>query len=82
MQTSRRFLKTKKVEVTNDEIAANIDWVKATIKTDLFTTQFGQSAGFKVQTESDPQVQKALTFLPQAQALLDQSKAKTTVAQK
>jgi carboxyl-terminal processing protease len=55
--------------VTDQEIAANLDWVKESIKSDLFTSQFGQLEGYKVRTEWDPQVQKAITYLPQAEAL-------------
>jgi len=78
----KAYLKGKKIEVTDEDIAVNLDWVKASIKQQLFTTQFGQNEGFKVEVESDPQVLKALSFLPQAQALLDQSKSKTMTAQK
>ncbi len=53
----------------NADLAANLDWVKASIKESLFTSQFGQLEGAKVHTQWDPQVEKALSYLPQAQAL-------------
>ena len=74
------FLKQKHIDVTDQDIQANLDWVKASIKESLFTTQFGQAQGLIVRTDWDPQVQKALGYLPQAQALLDQSKSKVTTA--
>ena len=49
----------------------NIDWIKATIKAELFTSQFGQMEGMRVRVEWDPQLAKALTFMPEAQALED-----------
>ena len=74
------FLKTKNVEVSDADITANLDWVKETIKSDLFTSQFGQVEGQKVRAEWDPQIQKALGFMPQAQALEEHTnKAKPTV---
>ena len=72
------FLKQRKIEVTDQDVAANLDWVKESIKSDLFTSVFGQNEGQKVRAEWDPQIQKALTFLPQAQALEEHNKAKTT----
>ena len=63
------FLKDKKVDVSDADIKANLDWVKESIKSDLFTSQFGQNEGLKVRAEWDPQIQKALTYMPQAEAL-------------
>ncbi len=77
------FLKAKKVEVTDADIAANLDWVKESIKAELFTSQFGQVEGMKVRAEWDPQIQKSIEFLPQAQALEEHTlkpKATTTAS--
>ena len=63
------FLKAQKIDFTDKEFADNLDWVKARIKTELFTSQFGFAAGEEVLTEWDPQVQKALTYMPEALAL-------------
>ena len=69
LQQFKAFLKQKKIEVSDQDIAANSDWVKESIKSDLFTSQFGQLEGSKVRAEWDPQIQKALGYLPQAEAL-------------
>ena len=77
------YLKLKKIEVTDADIQANRDWVKESIKSELFTNQFGQLEGMKVRAEWDPQIQKAYSYLPQAQALVDQNgkgKATTTAS--
>ncbi len=72
------FLRQRKIEVTDQDVAANLDWVKESIKAELFTSQFGQNEGMKVRASWDPQIQKALSFLPQAQALEEHNKSKTT----
>jgi carboxyl-terminal processing protease len=63
------FLKDKKIDVSDADINANLDWVKESIKSDLFTSQFGQNEGLKVRAQWDPQIQKAIGYLPQAEAL-------------
>jgi carboxyl-terminal processing protease len=46
-----------------------MDWVKANIKAEIFTTQFGQEEGLKVRANWDPMINKAMEYLPQAKAL-------------
>jgi carboxyl-terminal processing protease len=69
MTDFKAFLKDKKIEVTDKEIADNIDWIKTSIKAELFTAQFGQSQGMKVRAQWDPQIAKALSYMPEALAL-------------
>jgi len=57
------------VEFTDKEFADNLDWVKARVKTELFTAQFGQAAGSQVIVTWDPQVNAALKYMPEALAL-------------
>ncbi len=82
LQQFKEFLKNNQIEYTDQDIAGVSDWVKSSIKAELFTSQFGQLEGLKVRAQWDPQIAKALTFMPQAQALEDRLKtgAKTTVA--
>ena len=47
------------------------DWLKISIKEKIFTSQFGQLQGLHVMADWDPMIQKALTYLPEAQALED-----------
>ncbi len=68
-QQFKDFLKSKNVEFTDKEFADNLPWVQARIKTELFTSQFGQAAGSQVITEWDPQVNAALSFMPEGAAL-------------
>jgi carboxyl-terminal processing protease len=80
MQEFKTFLKANTIEYTDADIAGVGDWVKESIKSDLFTSQFGQLEGLKVRAQWDPQIAKAITFMPQAQALEEHLKAsqKTT----
>ena len=72
-----QFLKVQKVDYTQAEIDANKEWLKAFITVDLLTHDFGESEGQKVRAEWDPQIQKALGYMPQAQALEERVKGKT-----
>jgi len=69
LQQFKDFLKSEKVDYTDKDVADNIDWIKSSIKSELFTTQFGQAIGMQVRAEWDPQINKALSFMPEAQAL-------------
>ncbi len=75
LQQFKDYLKAQKIAYTDQEFAENIDWVKARIKAELFTSVFGQSAGGEIITEWDPQVNKALTYMPEALALEDHTLA-------
>jgi carboxyl-terminal processing protease len=74
MQQFKSFLKDNQIEYTDADINGVSDWIKANIKRELFISQFGQLEGLKVTAESDPQISKAITFLPEAQTLEDHSK--------
>jgi carboxyl-terminal processing protease len=74
LQQFKDFLKTSQVEYTDADIAGVSDWLKTSIKSELYTSQFGQLEGLKVRAEWDPQIAKAVTFLPEAQALEDHLK--------
>ena len=47
--------------------------MKSNIKGSLFTSQFGTNEGFRARTDDDPQVAKAITFMPEALALEERS---------
>src|ERR1700723_1737429 len=74
MQQFKTFLKDNQIEYTDADIAGVSDWIKENIKSELFTSQFGQLEGLKVRAEWDPQIAKAVSYLPEAQTLEDHSK--------
>ena len=65
----KAFLKDQKVDISDKDFNDNLDWIKTSIKAELLTSQFGQTEGMKVRAEWDPQIQKALTYMPEALAL-------------
>jgi carboxyl-terminal processing protease len=71
MAEFKKFLATQDVEFTDADIDGVSDWIKARIKKDIVTIEFGQLEGLRTMAEWDPMVQKALTFMPEAQALED-----------
>jgi len=80
MQDFRKFLDSEKVPFTEAELLQNNDWVRSSIKSEIFVNAFGQEEGLKVKAEADPEVLKALDLLPQAKQLAEN--AKKVVAQR
>ena len=77
LQQFKDYLKANQIDYTDADIAGVGDWVKSTIKAELFTSQFGQLEGLKVRAQWDPEISKAMTFLPEATALEDHAKPGT-----
>jgi carboxyl-terminal processing protease len=67
----KQFLTSLDVPWTEKDINDNLDWLKINIKDAIVTSQFGQLQGLRVHADWDPEIQKALSFLPEAQALED-----------
>ncbi len=67
----KKYLTSQDVDWTDADVEGCMDWLKARIKQDIVTIQFGQLAGLRVLADWDPMIQKALTFMPEAQALED-----------
>jgi len=67
----KAFLTSKEIPWTNEDVNGVTDWLKVSIKEKIMTYQFGQLQGLRTLADWDPMIQKALTFLPEAQALED-----------
>jgi carboxyl-terminal processing protease len=80
MQDFRKFLDAEKVPFTEAELLQNNDWVRSSIKSEIFVNAFGQEEGLKVRAEADPEVLKGLELLPQAKQLAEN--ARHVVAQR
>src|SRR5579885_303996 len=74
LQEFRKFLDEEKIPYTEQDFAENNDWLRYSIKSEIFVDQFGQDEGLKIRAENDPQIIKALELLPQARALEDHAK--------
>ncbi len=67
----KRSSTSMNIPFTEKDISDNQEWLKNNIRADLLGAQFGQLQRLHSLTDSDPELQKALTFLPEAQALED-----------
>jgi carboxyl-terminal processing protease len=67
----KKFLTSQNIDYTDSDINGVKDWLSARIKDSVFTIWFGQLQGLRVRADWDPMIQKALTYLPEAQALED-----------
>lgn len=67
----KQYLTTLKVPYTDKDIADNADWIKSNIKAEILGSQFGQLQKLHALADADPELQKAITYLPEAQALED-----------
>ena len=80
MSDFKKYLASQNYDYTPQELDNNLDWVKTNIKSKIEATQFGQTAGLKVEADWDPEIQQALGLMPQA-AQLEQH-AQQVLAQK
>jgi len=76
----RKFLDDQKITFTEAEFVENGDWLRASIKAELFLNEFGQTEGMRIRAETDPYVIKSLELLPQARLLAEN--AKRVIAQR
>lgn len=65
----KQYLSSQNIEYTPQELNANLDWLKANIKSKIIATQFGETAGLKVEADWDPMIQQAMGLMPQAAQL-------------
>ena len=64
----------KNYDFTEADWALNHDWIKRTLKYEMYMTAFDMEAAKRVQAESDPEVLQAIDAMPKARALLDNSR--------
>jgi carboxyl-terminal processing protease len=74
LQDFRKFLDEEKIPYTEADFVENNDWLRSSIRSEIFVDAFGQEEGLKVRAETDPEVVKALDLLPQAKALADNAR--------
>jgi carboxyl-terminal processing protease len=67
----KKYLTSQNVPWTDADLNGVMDWLKINIKDKIFIIQFGESQGLRTLADWDPMIQKALTYLPEAQALED-----------
>src|SRR5712691_11803171 len=52
----RKFLDGEKIPYTEQDLVENNDWVRSSIRSEIFVDAFGQEVGLQVRAEADPQV--------------------------
>jgi carboxyl-terminal processing protease len=67
----KAYLTSQNIAWTDADLNGVMDWLKVSIKEKIVTSQFGQLQGLRTLADWDPTIQKALTYLPEAQALED-----------
>jgi carboxyl-terminal processing protease len=65
----KKYLTDQGIQWTDADLNGAMSWLKTQIKAKIFTIQFGELAGLRVLANADPLIGKAVTFLPQAEAL-------------
>ncbi|MFB3923132.1 MAG: S41 family peptidase [Terriglobia bacterium] len=76
----KQFLSREKVEVSDQEIQDNLDYIKRRIRLQLVTAIYGETEASRISIENDTLVEKALENMPQAKELV--AKAKKYMASK
>ncbi|HET9101441.1 MAG TPA: S41 family peptidase [Acidobacteriaceae bacterium] len=74
------YLTSKHIPWTTQDISGVRDWIDMSIKSELFTSVFGLQEGLKVRAAWDPMINKAITLIPQAEAL--KTTAQKTIAKR
>jgi carboxyl-terminal processing protease len=67
----KKYLTSQSVDWTEADLNGVKDWLDARIKEKIVTISFGQLQGLRTLADWDPMIQKAVTLLPEAQALED-----------
>jgi carboxyl-terminal processing protease len=67
----KKYLTSQEIPWTEADLNGVMDWLKLSIKSQVLITQIGETQGLRARADWDPEIQKALTFLPEAQALED-----------
>jgi carboxyl-terminal processing protease len=68
-------VKERGIDIGEEDIVANRDYVTLKIKNELFYSRLGVSAASRVLLEGDEQIQAALAFMPEARELAEQARS-------
>jgi carboxyl-terminal processing protease len=67
----KQYLTAQNIPWTESDLNGVMDWLKVNIRQHVLTTEFGEVQGLRAMADWDPMIQKALGYLPEAQALED-----------
>lgn len=70
------FVLKQDAKFTEADWTANRDWLKNTLKAEMYVTAFSYEDSKRIGAEDDQQIAKAIAAMPKAKELLDRSKAR------
>jgi carboxyl-terminal processing protease len=70
LEDFKQFLRSQKVEFTDQDIKDNVEFIKRRIKQEVFNTTFGLEEGYRVAIQGDSQAMKALDVISEARTLM------------
>jgi carboxyl-terminal processing protease len=74
IQEFKRFLAENNLQVSDQDLKGNLDYIKTEIRIQLIASIYGELEADKIRVENDPVIQKALESIPQARDLLAKAK--------
>ena len=80
VQEFRQFLAEQKIQISDQDLKDNLDFIRTRIRSPLVDFIFGRTEASRIDNENDPLVAKAIESMPQASELL--AKAKRYIASK
>jgi carboxyl-terminal processing protease len=69
----KKYLQSENISFSDADIKGVSEWLKVRIKEKILTVQFGPVSGLRQLADWDPVLQKALSFLPEAQSLQEKA---------
>jgi carboxyl-terminal processing protease len=70
LERFKTFLKTQQITFTDEEFAANRQWISDQLRLELLERAYDKNTALRAIMQDDPEVRKAIDSLPKAQALL------------
>jgi carboxyl-terminal processing protease len=70
----RDYLRQQKIQFTDADFEANLDWIKQQLRREVFISAFNIEDSRRMSVETDPMVQKAVEHLGDAKELLENAK--------
>jgi carboxyl-terminal processing protease len=74
IQQFKQFLSEQNIPYTEEQIRSNEDWIKLHVRVQMITSLYGSNEGNRVKYMADPEVERAVELLPEAQALNQHAK--------
>ncbi len=68
------YLLKENYDFTEAEFTQDMDWIKRSLKREMYITAFNLDESERVAVETDPEVEQAIDAMPKAKALLDSAR--------